>query len=222
MSLWGQLNLIDPVSLVQSEIILFHDHAIILLIGIFSLVGLIGAKFSFNKYSTRLIHEAQTLEIIWTVIPALLLIWLALPRLRLLYLLDEQSNNGIVLKATGHQWYWSYEIPIINIESFDSYIVQTNNLEEGSFRLLEVDHRPFIPFGAYTSVVTTSSDVIHAWALPSIGVKIDAVPGRLNSIGIFPEIPGIFYGQCSEICGANHSFIPISVEVINIEDFIKF
>nr|UXC95404.1 cytochrome c oxidase subunit 2 [Megaustenia imperator imperator] len=221
MSLWGQLNLIDPSSPIQSEMILFHDHAMILLIGIFTLVALIGIKFSLNKYSTRLVHEAQTLEIIWTVVPALLLIWLALPSLRLLYLLDEQGNDSIILKATGHQWYWSYEIPSISIDSFDSYMIQTNDLNDGDFRLLEVDHRPIIPFGLSTSVISTSSDVIHAWALPSMGVKMDAVPGRLNSMGMYPQLPGIFYGQCSEICGANHSFMPIVVEVVNIKDFIS-
>nr|YP_010735488.1 cytochrome c oxidase subunit II [Ambigolimax valentianus]WEI33079.1 cytochrome c oxidase subunit 2 [Ambigolimax valentianus] len=221
MSLWGQLNLIDPASPIQSEMILFHDHAMILLIGIFTLVGLVGANFAFNKYSTRLVHEAQTLEIIWTIIPALLLIWLALPSLRLLYLLDEQSNDGIILKATGHQWYWSYEIPTINVSSFDSYMIQSSDLKSGDYRLLEVDHRPMVPFGLSTSVITTSSDVIHAWALPSMGIKMDAVPGRLNSMGMYPQLPGVYYGQCSEICGANHSFMPIAVEVINMMDFVN-
>lgn len=222
MRLWSQLNIVDPSSPIQSEIILFHDHAIILLIGIFILVALIGIKFSFNKFSSRTTHEAQTLEILWTIIPAFLLVWLALPSLRLLYLLDEQASDGVILKATGHQWYWSYEIPTINSDCFDSYIIQTNDLNIGEFRLLEVDNRPLIPLGINTTVITTSSDVIHAWALPSIGVKTDAVPGRLNSIGLFPLISGVFYGQCSEICGANHSFIPIAVECVSINDFISF
>jgi len=220
VSLWGQLGIIDPSSPIQSEIILFHDHAIILLVGIFILVGLIGVKLTFNRLSSRTTHEAQTLEIIWTLVPALLLIWLALPRLRLLYLLDESSNDGIILKATGHQWYWRYEIPSNSTSSFDSYIVQENDLLPGAFRLLEVDHRPAIPYGVNCLVISTSSDVIHAWALPSIGVKIDAVPGRLNSISIYPITPGLFFGQCSEICGANHSFIPIVVEVVRTSDFI--
>lgn len=221
MRTWGQFNLVDPGAPVQSEILLFHDHAIILLVGIFVLVVLVGGKFCFNKVSSRLTHEAQTLEIIWTIVPALLLIWLALPSLRLLYLLDEQGRDGVVLKATGHQWYWRYEIPALGLDRFDSYIIQREDLRGGEFRLLEVDHRPQVPLGMASSVIRTSSDVIHAWALPSIGIKMDAVPGRLNRIGIFPEYRGVFYGQCSEICGANHSFIPIVLEVVKIEDFIK-
>nr|YP_009695264.1 cytochrome c oxidase subunit II [Ryssota otaheitana]QDM39458.1 cytochrome c oxidase subunit II [Ryssota otaheitana] len=221
MSLWGQLNLMDPVSPIQAEMLMFHDHAMILLIGIFTLVVLLGSKFYMNKYSSRMMHEAQLLEIFWTIIPALLLIWLALPSLRLLYLLDEHNNDGVVLKATGHQWYWSYEVPILNMNSFDSYMVQTDSLNLGDYRLLEVDNRPMIPYGVTTSVITTSADVIHAWALPSMGVKMDSVPGRLNSMDMYAQLPGVFYGQCSEICGANHSFMPIVIEAISLNDFIN-
>nr|YP_010574504.1 cytochrome c oxidase subunit II [Peronia verruculata]UZH97758.1 cytochrome c oxidase subunit 2 [Peronia verruculata] len=220
MSTWGQLNLMDPASPIQAEMLLFHDHAMVLLIGIFSFVAFIGMKLLFNTLSTRTMHEAQQLETIWTVVPALLLIWLALPSLRLLYLLDESGNNGIVLKSTGHQWYWSYEIPSIGVESFDSYMVQEPDLNHGDYRLLEVDNRATVPFNMNTHVITTSADVLHAWALPSMGVKMDAVPGRLNSMGMFVEKPGVYYGQCSEICGANHSFMPIVVEAVSIKDFL--
>nr|YP_010574491.1 cytochrome c oxidase subunit II [Onchidium reevesii]ADZ61660.1 cytochrome c oxidase subunit II [Onchidium reevesii]UZH97732.1 cytochrome c oxidase subunit 2 [Onchidium reevesii] len=220
MSIWGQLNLMDPASPIQAEMLLFHDHAMVLLIGIFSFVALIGTKLLFNKFSTRTMHEAQQLETIWTVVPALLLIWLALPSLRLLYLLDESSSNGIVLKSTGHQWYWSYEIPSIGVESFDSYMVQEADLNDGDYRLLEVDNRVTVPYNMSTTVIATSADVLHAWALPSVGVKMDAVPGRLNSMGMFVEKPGVYYGQCSEICGANHSFMPIVVEAVSVKDFL--
>nr|YP_010883662.1 cytochrome c oxidase subunit II [Carychium tridentatum]WIV81382.1 cytochrome c oxidase subunit 2 [Carychium tridentatum] len=221
MSLWGQLNLMDPASPIQAEMLLFHDHAIALLIGIFTFVALIGVKLTFNTFSSRTMHEAQQLETIWTVVPALLLIWLALPSLRLLYLLDEQSGTGVILKSTGHQWYWSYELPAGNVESFDSYMIQTKDLNQGDYRLLEVDNRAAIPFGIGTTVISTSADVLHAWTLPSMGIKMDAVPGRLNSMGMFIETPGIFYGQCSEICGANHSFMPIVVEALGMKDFLK-
>jgi len=221
MRYWGSVNLIDPSSPIQVEILLFHDHAIILLIGIFTLVALLGSKLCVNKLSSRTIHEAQTLEIFWTILPAFLLIWLALPSLRLLYLLDEQGNNGLILKATGHQWFWRYEIPRNETSSFDSYIVQERRLIPGEYRLLEVDNRPIIPYNTTVNVLTTRTDVIHAWALPSIGVKIDAVPGRLNIIGLYSYSPGVYYGQCSEICGANHSYIPIVIEFVNLEDFIK-
>lgn len=222
MRFWGSLNLLDPASPVQIEILLFHDHAIILLIGIFSIVALLGVKLCYNSLSTRSTHEAQTLEILWTILPAFLLIWLALPRLRLLYLLDEQGRNGLILKATGHQWYWSYEIPSIGVGSFDSYITPEGSLSPGEYRLLEVDNRPILPYNMSINVLSTSRDVIHAWALPSIGVKIDAVPGRLNIMGLNSLTPGIFYGQCSEICGANHSYIPIVVEFIKLKDFLNF
>nr|YP_010390246.1 cytochrome c oxidase subunit II [Virpazaria ripkeni]UPV69726.1 cytochrome c oxidase subunit II [Virpazaria ripkeni]UPV69739.1 cytochrome c oxidase subunit II [Virpazaria ripkeni] len=222
MSFWGSVNFVDPSSPVQSEMLLFHDHAMILLIGIFSLVALLGVKLCINKFSSRVTHEAQTLEILWTILPALLLIWLALPSLRLLYLLDEQSSNGLILKSTGHQWYWSYEIPSNSTSNFDSYMVLEKNLLQGDYRLLEVDNRPMIPYGMVVNALTTSADVIHAWAIPSMGVKMDAVPGRLNMMGLFSQTPGVFYGQCSEICGANHSYMPTVLEFVNLKDFIKY
>lgn len=222
MRLWGQLNLVDPASPIQAEILLFHDHGIVLLLGIFSFVAFCGLKFYFNKLTCRTLVEAQTLETVWTILPAFLLLWLALPSLRLLYLLDEQTNGaGLVLKTTGHQWYWSYEIPLCDSGSFDSYIIPESDLEVGEYRLLEVDNRAVVPYRIETTVIATSSDVIHAWALPSIGVKIDAVPGRLNIFNMFVEKPGVYYGQCSEICGANHSFIPIVVEAVRLKDFVN-
>nr|YP_010373203.1 cytochrome c oxidase subunit II [Cadlina olgae]UPI11669.1 cytochrome c oxidase subunit II [Cadlina umiushi] len=219
MSFWGQFNLMDAASPMQSEMFLFHDHAMVLLLGIFTFVAILGVKLVLNSFTSRTVLEAQRLETIWTIVPAILLIWLALPSLRLLYLLDEQSNSGIILKATGHQWYWSYEIPLSNNGSFDSYMVPENDLNEGDYRLLEVDNRAVIPFGMETTVIATSADVLHAWTLPSMGVKMDAVPGRLNSMSMFVEKPGVYYGQCSEICGANHSFMPIVVEAVGLEDF---
>nr|WRY72517.1 cytochrome c oxidase subunit II [Physella acuta] len=205
MSFWGQLNLMDPASPIQEEMILFHDHALTLLIGIFTFVCIMGVSLLTTKLTTRTIVEAQLLETVWTVIPALLLLWLAFPSMRLLYLLDDNSNSQMSLKSIGHQWYWSYETSETN---FDSYL-----LKECHYRLLEVD----IPLKLSTSInytnLLTSGDVLHAWALPSIGVKMDAVPGRLNSMNLFWNYPGIYYGQCSEICGANHSFMPIQVVV---------
>nr|YP_009108305.1 cytochrome c oxidase subunit II [Cerion incanum]AIU94460.1 cytochrome c oxidase subunit II [Cerion incanum] len=219
MSMWGQMSLMDPASPIQSEMILFHDHAMILLIGVFTLVSLVGMSILQSSFTCRTIHEAQTLETVWTVVPALLLIWLALPSLRLLYSLDEHSQAVNTLKSIGHQWYWSYEDSMIGGVTFDSYMIQEKDLEAGMFRLLEVDARPMIPLNLSTNVMTTSADVIHAWALPSMGVKMDSVPGRLNSMSMKPSIPGVYYGQCSEICGANHSFMPIAVEVVCLESF---
>lgn len=184
-------------------------------------MAILGLKFLLNTLTSRTVLEAQMLETFWTILPAFLLVWLALPSLRLLYLLDETRRTGLILKATGHQWYWSYEIPLCDRGRFDSYIVPERDLETGEYRLLEVDNRAVVPYQIETTVIATSADVLHAWALPSIGVKIDAVPGRLNRFRMFVEKPGVYYGQCSEICGANHSFMPIVVEAVDLKDFIS-
>nr|CAH2594209.1 cytochrome c oxydase subunit 2 [Physella acuta] len=205
MSFWGQMNLMDPASPIQEEMILFHDHALTLLIGIFTFVCIMGVSLLTTKLTTRTIVEAQLLETVWTVIPALLLLWLAFPSMRLLYLLDDNSKSEMILKSIGHQWYWSYES---SYWSFDSYM-----LNSGMGRLLEVDSNPLFCVNLHYTNLLTSADVLHAWSLPSIGVKIDAVPGRLNSMNLFWNYPGSYYGQCSEICGANHSFMPIQVSV---------
>lgn len=206
---WGQINLIDPASPIQEEIILFHDHALTLLIGIFTFVCIIGVRLLTTKLTTRTIVEAQLLETVWTVIPALLLLWLAFPSIRLLYLLDDNRKSEIILKRIGHQWYWRYETRTC---SFDRYI-----LHSGMCRILEVDKNPHFSIYLHYTNLLTSADVLHAWSLPRIGVKIDAVPGRLNRISLFWNYPGRYYGQCSEICGANHSFIPIQVRVRKLE-----
>nr|YP_010713942.1 cytochrome c oxidase subunit II [Eleutherocaulis alte]AKM99598.1 cytochrome c oxidase subunit II [Eleutherocaulis alte]WDD39315.1 cytochrome c oxidase subunit 2 [Eleutherocaulis alte] len=210
MSLWGQMGLQDPSTPIQMEMITFHDHAMVVLVGIFSLVLFFGIKFVSYSFSTRTLHEAQMLETVWTIVPAILLIFLALPSLRLLYLIDEKST-GLPLKVVGHQWYWSYGWG--NFESFDSFMIKDEDLNVGDYRLLEVDNRVNTPLGCDINLVCTSADVLHSWALPAAGVKIDAVPGRLNTSGLYFNYSGVFYGQCSEICGANHSFMPIVMEV---------
>nr|YP_009668622.1 cytochrome c oxidase subunit II [Oreohelix idahoensis]QCW57651.1 cytochrome c oxidase subunit 2 [Oreohelix idahoensis]UKG20813.1 cytochrome c oxidase subunit 2 [Oreohelix idahoensis] len=221
MSFWNQYNLIDPASPIQAQMTLFHDHALILLIGIFVLVAILGAKLIFNKLSSRYMYEAQTLEVVWTIMPAFFLVWLAIPSLRLLYLTDEQPLVGNVTKAIGHQWYWSYEAGNLNNEMNDSYMKSTDSLTLGDYRLLEADYHSVIPALMDNQIIVTSTDVIHSFAVPSLGVKVDAVPGRLNILNIFPSVTGVFYGQCSEICGANHSFMPIVVEAIPLEDYVN-
>uniref|UniRef100_UPI00300158DE cytochrome c oxidase subunit II n=1 Tax=Satsuma myomphala TaxID=358001 RepID=UPI00300158DE len=222
MSIWGQLNLLDPASLIQAEMILFHDHALMIILGIFTLVSFMGLLLLKSKFTTRRVYEAQTLEILWTILPAGLLVALALPSLRLLYLLDEHPVDGKnVLKVIGKQWYWSYESPVLGNVMFDSYMMPTDDLGPGEFRLLEVDNRAILPLDVCSLVLNTSADVIHSWALPSMGVKMDSVPGRLNSSSIEPKVVGVFYGQCSEICGANHAFMPIAVEVVPSDVFMS-
>jgi cytochrome c oxidase subunit 2 len=175
-----------------------------------------------NKFTNRYLIEAQQIETIWTILPAIILLFLALPSLRLLYLTDEISNPRITLKAIGHQWYWSYEYTDFIDIDIDSYIIPTSDLTPGDYRLLEVDNRVVLPIQIEIRVLVTAADVIHAWSVPSLGVKVDAVPGRLNQLGFTINQPGVFYGQCSEICGANHSFIPISIESVNIQSFTNW
>nr|YP_010890361.1 cytochrome c oxidase subunit II [Stenothyra glabra]USN91679.1 cytochrome c oxidase subunit II [Stenothyra glabra] len=222
MSLWGQIGFQDAASPLMEELIFFHDHAMLILVMIITLVGYAAFSLLFNKFTCRSLVEGQEIETIWTIIPAIILIFLALPSLRLLYLLDEVGDCNLTVKTVGHQWYWSYEYSdFLNIE-FDSYMVPTADLASGDFRLLEVDHRVVVPASTDIRVLVTSADVIHSWAVPSLGVKVDAVPGRLNQISFFVKHPGVFYGQCSEICGANHSFMPIVVEAVPLENFMAW
>jgi len=222
MSLWGQWGFQDAASPLMEELIFFHDHAIMILVIIISLVGYAALSLILNTYTCRSLVEGQEIETIWTVIPAIILVFLALPSLRLLYLLDEVGDCSLTVKSIGHQWYWSYEYSdFLNIE-FDSYMVPTNELERGDFRLLEVDHRVVLPTQTDIRVLVTSADVIHSWTVPSLGIKADAVPGRLNQLRFYVKYPGVFYGQCSEICGANHSFIPIVVEAVPLKNFMEW
>lgn len=145
----------------------------------------------------------------------------------MLYILDETVDSNLTIKSIGHQWYWSYEYSDFssiggNLLEFDSYIIPRNELENGFFRLLDVDNRTVLPLHTQIRVLVSSADVLHSWTVPSIGVKADAVPGRLNQIKFISHRPGLFYGQCSEICGANHSFIPIVIEIVNIDTFYSW
>nr|YP_009422145.1 cytochrome c oxidase subunit II [Cipangopaludina ussuriensis]ASR74854.1 cytochrome c oxidase subunit II [Cipangopaludina ussuriensis] len=222
MSFWGQLGFQDAISPMMEELIFFHDHAMMILIMIISFVGYAALSLMMNKLNCRSLVEGQEIETIWTLVPMVILIFLALPSLRLLYLLDEIDDCSLSVKSIGHQWYWSYEYSdFLNVE-FDSYMIQTNDLNLGDFRLLEVDHRIILPMEMNVRMLITSGDVIHSWTIPSLGVKVDAIPGRLNQLGFFIKHLGIFYGQCSEICGANHSFMPIVIEVVPLEVFIKW
>lgn len=219
---WGQLLFQDAASPIILQLISFHDHTLIILTLVITVVTYALISIILNKFTNRYLIEAQQIETIWTIIPAIILLFLALPSLRLLYLTDEVRNPRITLKAIGHQWYWRYEYTDFSNVDIDSYIIQTQDLNPGEYRLLEVDNRIALPINLETRVLVTAADVIHAWTVPSLGVKVDAVPGRLNQLGFTINIPGIYYGQCSEICGANHSFIPISIEAINLKSFINW
>uniref|UniRef100_A0A0N9QIM6 Cytochrome c oxidase subunit 2 n=1 Tax=Atrijuglans hetaohei TaxID=1511833 RepID=A0A0N9QIM6_9NEOP len=222
MATWSNFNLQNGMSPLMEQIIFFHDHTLIILIMITILVGYLMLSLFFNKYTNRFLLENQMIELIWTIIPAITLIFIALPSLRLLYLLDDLNNPLITLKSIGHQWYWSYEYSDFNNIEFDSYMISSNNLSLNNFRLLDVDNRIILPMNNQIRIMVTATDVIHSWTIPSLGVKIDANPGRLNQTNFFINRPGIYYGQCSEICGANHSFMPIVIESIPIKNFINW
>nr|YP_009340677.1 cytochrome c oxidase subunit 2 [Laevipilina antarctica]APQ42966.1 cytochrome c oxidase subunit 2 [Laevipilina antarctica] len=220
MAFWGQLGFQDSSSPFMEELIFFHDHAMVVFVLVMSLVGYVSVGLIYNKFTARFIMESQGLEIIWTILPAVVLLFLALPSLQLLYLSDEIWEPGLTVKALGHQWYWAYEYyDFLEPIEIDSYMVPTDELEVGEYRLLEADMRMIVPMGVSVRVLVTSSDVLHSWTVPSLGVKVDAVPGRLNQVSFICNRPGVFYGQCSELCGANHSFMPIVVEVVDHESF---
>lgn len=222
MATWAQIGFQNSASPLIEQLIFFHDHALLILILITTLVGYFIVSLMINKFVNRYLLDGQIIEIIWTVLPAVILIILALPSLRLLYLIDETTEPRITLKSIGHQWYWSYEYSDFRNIEFDSYMTPLNSLNESEFRLLEVDNRVILPYLTQIRLLVTAADVIHSWTIPSLGIKADAVPGRLNQLNILFNRPGVFYGQCSEICGANHSFIPISVESVSPSDFLRW
>ena len=222
MATWAYLGLQDRASPLIEQLIFFHDHIILILILIITFVGYILSTILFNSFINRYILENQTIELIWTSIPAIILIFIALPSLRLLYLLDEVNSPTITLKTIGHQWYWRYEYSdFINLE-FDSYIIPSNELDQARFRLLDVDNRTVIPINTQIRIIISAADVIHSWTVPSLGVKADAIPGRLNQTRFLTTRPGLFFGQCSEICGANHRFIPIVIERVSTDSFLNW
>nr|ALR68914.1 cytochrome c oxidase subunit II [Gymnogeophagus balzanii] len=219
MSRPSQLGLQDAASPIMEELIFFHDHALVMVTLISTFVLYIILTMLNTKLTDKLILESQKFEAAWTLCPALMLSTLALPSLRILYVMDEINHPYLTIKAVGHQWYWSYEYTDYENLVFDSYMIPTQDLALGQFRLLEVDHRMVVPIESPIRVLVSAEDVLHSWAIPSLGVKMDAVPGRLNQTAFVALRPGIYYGQCSEICGANHSFMPIVVEAIPLEHF---
>nr|P29871.2 RecName: Full=Cytochrome c oxidase subunit 2; AltName: Full=Cytochrome c oxidase polypeptide II [Adalia bipunctata]AAA31616.2 cytochrome oxidase II [Adalia bipunctata] len=222
MSTWKSSLFLDSSSFLLEQLRFFHDHALLILNMITGAVAYIMISLLFNKYNHRFLLEGHTVETIWTILPAFTLIFIALPSLKLIYLIDEIRNPLVTLKTIGHQWYWTYEYSDFKKLEFDSYMLSYDNLNPFNFRLLEVDNRTILPYLSNIRLLTSSADVIHSWTIPSSGVKIDASPGRLNQMSFTLNRTGIFYGQCSEICGANHSFMPISIESISPSNFIKW
>jgi cytochrome c oxidase subunit 2 len=230
----------DPATSIMENIIdLHHDIMFFLLIIIiFVMWMLFCVIFFFNSNNKSKVCDLNfthniLLEFIWTIIPTCILIFIALPSYVLIYNIDTQidSETMFTLKIIGHQWYWSYEygdfLKTLKLNDtelhlvFDSYMVRENELKFGGLRLLEVDNFTVLPCDVKIRLLITATDVIHSWTIPSLGIKMDAVPGRLNMVGLLINRMSVFYGQCSELCGINHSFMPIGVKVINFDEFIN-
>lgn len=220
-----QLGFQDPATPVMEGIINFHHDLMFFLIIIVIFTSWIVLQsiilFSETVHPTpnKFVH-GTLIEIVWTLTPAAILLVIAIPSFALLYSMDEIIDPISTLKVIGHQWYWSYEYSDNeNTINFDSYMIQEGDLEKGQLRLLEVDNRVVVPTNLHVRVLITSSDVLHCWAIPSLGLKLDACPGRLNQTSMFIKREGVYYGQCSEICGINHGFMPIVVEAVSTEDY---
>lgn len=233
----AQINFQDPATPLAEGIIDIHHHIFFFLILVFIAVSWVLYKIVItfwskldNKMIFLLSHLRVThhtlLEVVWTIVPTIILYFIAVPSFYLLYSIDEILDPSITLKAVGHQWYWSYEYSDYKIDfdniNYDSYMLPEDELVLGQLRLLEVDNPVVLPINTHVRLLVTAADVLHCWAVPSLGVKIDAVPGRLNQASIYLKRLGTFYGQCSEICGVNHGFMPIVVKSVRLENYISW
>lgn len=214
---WSLISFQDRASPSIEQLIFFHDFTISIITLVTLLVGRRIIFIVLFKQTNRYLLQEQYIEIIWTVVPMFILLSIALPSLQSLYFLDDPFSPNLSVKAIGHQWYWSYEYSDFSGVEFDSYMLPYTL--EGQHRLLDTDNSLVLPTNISVRVVTTATDVIHSWAVPALGLKADAVPGRLNQIRFLINRPGIFYGQCREICGANHRFIPIKIEAVPLTVF---
>nr|YP_010329455.1 cytochrome c oxidase subunit II [Haemaphysalis mageshimaensis]UNO53990.1 cytochrome c oxidase subunit 2 [Haemaphysalis mageshimaensis] len=221
MMTWSLISFPDSNSPIMEQMSFFHDHSMLIILMITIITIYMVINIVLNNFTSRSMMEGQEIEIIWTIIPTITLIFIAMPSLHLLYLTDELFSSQMSIKIIGHQWYWSYEYSDFNKE-FDSFMIPQEEMKLNSFRLLDTDNNLVIPFNTSIKFLITSADVIHSWSLPSLSIKMDAIPGRLNQAFSFAKRPGMFFGQCSEICGANHSFMPISMEIVKMKNFIKF
>jgi cytochrome c oxidase subunit 2 len=219
-----QLGFQKSASGTMNDIVWFHDYMLLPVITAITAFVLFLIAYACIRFRASRNPEASTtshntmIEVIWTLVPCLILIVLAVPSFKVLYSQDEIPKADVTIKAIGYQWYWGYEYPDENIV-FDSYMIEEKDLKEGQPRLLAVDNEVFVPVNKVVKVMITANDVLHAWALPSFGVKRDAVPGRINETWFKADRTGTFYGQCSELCGIKHAFMPITVNVVTEEEY---
>jgi cytochrome c oxidase subunit 2 len=218
-----QLGLQQGATPVMDNIIWFHNFLLYLIVAItlfvLALLVIVAVKFNArsNPVPSRTTHNT-TIEMIWTVVPVLILVTIAVPSFRLLFFQLNTPKADVTVKATGKQWFWSYSYPDSKFE-FDSLMVQTKDLKPGQPRLLAVDNEMVVPVNKVVKVLTTGADVIHSFAIPSFGIKIDAIPGRINETWFKAEREGMYYGQCSELCGKDHAFMPIAIHVGSDRDY---
>ena len=222
-----QLGFQNPASDGMRDIVNFHNNIllpIIIAISVFVLFLMIYTCVRFrasrNPNPSKTTHNVAV-EVLWTLIPCLILIVMAVPSFKILYKQDTIPKAEVTIKAIGYQWYWGYEYPDENI-IFESYMIKEEDLKENQPRLLAVDNEVVVPVNKVVKVLITANDVLHAWALPSFGVKRDAVPGRINETWFKAEKVGTYYGQCSELCGIQHAFMPITVRVVSEEDYVEW
>ncbi len=199
----------------------FHDYMIVILILIMSFVTYMFFYVSACPYIDKYTIESHFLETVWTVAPMFILLFMAFPSLHLLYLIEEISKPVLTVKVIAHQWYWEYQyINSLSSNSFDSYMVHSSD-SLPLYYTLDVDNRLVLPTKASIIFLVTSADVLHSWTVPTLGIKVDAIPGRLNYLTRQTNFSGVYYGQCREICGSNHSFMPIVLEFVPIDNFIS-
>nr|AAX39835.1 cytochrome c oxidase subunit II [Tigriopus japonicus] len=223
MMTWGQLGFQDAASYFMEEFIYFHDFTMMIILGVLSYVVVFLVMGLTSGWVDSGFVEGQLIEFLWTLFPAIILIQIAFPSLLLLYLIEDFSKSFLVCKVVGHQWYWSYELKTesaAGLVSCDSYMLPRDSNQ--GFRLLMTDEYLSFPVHVPVRVLVTSSDVIHSWTVPALSVKGDAVPGRLNQLNVTLSRGGYFFGQCSEICGANHSFMPITIKGVSSKEFFAW
>ncbi|UEM21579.1 cytochrome c oxidase subunit II [Skermanella mucosa] len=222
-----QLGLQASASPVKEQLTDFHNLLLVVITGITLLVLalLIYVMVRFNAKAnpnpTRTSHNT-ILEVAWTVLPVVILVVIAVPSFKVLYFMDKAENAEMTLKVIGHQWYWEYQYPDHEDLTFSSYMIPDEDIQPGQRRLLEVDNRIVLPVDTNIRIIVTAGDVLHSWAMPSLGIKKDAIPGRLNETWARIDREGVYYGQCSEICGTNHGYMPIAIEAVSKERFAQW
>ncbi len=219
-----QLGLQPAGSPIMEKLTGMHDLllwiSILICALVLALLAIVVVRFRESKNPTPSRRSHHTLlEVVWTAVPVLIIVIIAIPSFRLLFYMDELPETEMTVKATGKQWFWSYEYPDNGDFTFDAFMLADDELEPGQLRLLETDNRVVLPTGTNIRIQVTAADVIHSWAMPSLGVKVDAVPGRLNELWLHINEPGLYYGQCSELCGVNHGFMPITIEAVTPEEY---